>query len=64
MNWFLHIPCNKVITKTVADPDLEVRGEGGGGRGKLALPVCLPSATFVLPKMREGRGGGGPSDLS
>ena len=38
----------------MADPDIELRG-GGGGFFSLALPAFLPSAIFFSPKIRGAR---------
>ena len=46
----------------VVDPDLELRGEGGGGG---AVLIYLPQvAIFLLPKIRGGAGPPGPSPRS
>lgn len=44
----------RVRYKAVADPDLEIRG-GGGGFVLFSLPVFLPSViSSILPKIRGG----------
>ena len=50
--------------KSVADPDLELTGEGGGGGGGgfvlLALPAFLPSVISSFVTQNKGVGGGRP----
>ena len=51
----------------VADPDLELRGKGGGGGGLafLALLPFIPSViSFFFPKIMGGGGPPGPSSRS
>ena len=55
----------KDVHEPVADPDLEIRGEGGGGLGGdlnlLALLAFFPSVFLLyLPKIRVGAGAPGP----
>ena len=42
----------------MADPDLELRGGGGGGFLSFTLPAFLPSAIFFF--LPEKKGGGSP----
>ena len=40
---------------SVADPDIELKGTGGGGVGLLALPAFLPFEIFFFTQNKGGR---------